>query len=358
MLTGTTIMYRPVMKTKAAEFGALAELKPEVRARLTPLFDVQPPPREWEGGRKPLATHLESVLARLEKVADAGVVLLDLPFVEAGTRATDGTHPARGVFMRALDLGVQLVPVSGIRRDGAYDEAVLVAAKASGRGVAVRLNDQDLNPLLLGRNLKRLLDRVGATPEESDLIVDLQQVSTNDVATRSVGLHTILTQLPAVAAWRSFTLIGGAFPMNLVGLKANHIRKISRAEWLLWQRVRESLAMPIDYGDYIVDNPTPFDRDPKTVQASANIRYAADEQWIVVKGRGTKKNGWGQTLALSAQLVKQQEFKGEAFSAGDAYIAKRARGEVSSGNSTVWRRVAIVHHLTQVTTQLAKLGEL
>jgi hypothetical protein len=88
---------------------------------------------------------------------------------------------------------------------------------------------------------------------------------------------------------------------------------------------------------------------------TANIRYTIDGNWLIVKGRGVKKHGYGQFAAICRALVGRPEFCGRNFSTGDAYIADCATNAVGTGNMTTWRKVGTNHHLTFVVDRIARL---
>lgn len=91
------LRYVPVMKTKDAEFRSLAQIAPAVRERISPLFEVQPPPRDWDTGEpKPLAEHLEVVPAKLAKLEPVAGILLDLPWIQPWDANIRRRAPRRG----------------------------------------------------------------------------------------------------------------------------------------------------------------------------------------------------------------------------------------------------------------------
>ena len=120
----------------------------------------------------------------------------------------------------------------------------------------------------------------------------------------------------------------------------------------------DAIARKPDFGDYGINHPAIIEYDPTKMRMSASIRYTGATTYVIAKGRAVDVHGWEQTSTLCAALVRQPEFKGAAFSWGDAYIAERAKGTATRGNPTTWRRVGTTHHLTLVTTELATPTEL
>ncbi len=354
--------YTPRLLTKAAEYAAVAELDPIVKSRILPLFEVPPAPRNRDtpSVRRPLVEHLTPIAKKLsDNWGTSQPLLLDMPYVDDSEFVADGDHTSTVVFGLARELELQLVPVAGLHRGEHYNAAVADAAASVGRGLAIRLVDADLADLRrLDYELRALVAKLSAKREAIDVIIDLRQISKNDIATRAAGVVEIIKRFPMRGAWRSLTVLSGAFPASLANLAANRMRRIPRCDWELWRAIVNSDAprTPL-YGDYVIDNPAPFDPDnPKAIQISANIRYTSADVWVVLKGMSTKKNGWEQSRHLSEVLVGINEYMGAGYSTGDAHIDKRARGVVSCGNPTVWRRVGITHHLTFTANQLAMYG--
>jgi hypothetical protein len=354
--------YLPALRAKAAEFAALAELDPATKQRILPLVEVPPAPRDRNDPsvRRPLGEHLAAVAPKLAKSWGTDQrILLGFPHIPPGRSGDDLVHPTTAVFTEAAELEVRIVPVVGLESDPAYLTAAKTASSTFKEGIAIRLADHDLADLRsLDYRLRKLLATIGVERDDVDMIIDLRQVSTSEVATRAAGTTAILRRFPARGAWRTMTLLSGAFPESLANLRANNIRRVRRADWELWRSViADGVPRNLMFGDYAVDNPAPFDPDnPKAIQVSANIRYTSADVWLVLKGTSTKKDGWEQTMRLSKVLADRDEFMGAGYSAGDAYIAKRARGTVKCGNPTVWRRVAVTHHITMATLQLASYG--
>lgn len=85
---------------------------------------------------------------------------------------------------------------------------------------------------------------------------------------------------------------------------------------------------------------------------SANIRYATDTVWLVLKGTRIKKNDV-QFHNLCKVLVARPEYKGATYSWGDQFIKLCSERTTNPGNLTTWRQVGTNHHLTLVSEQIA-----
>jgi hypothetical protein len=113
------------------------------------------------------------------------------------------------------------------------------------------------------------------------------------------------------------------------------------------------------FGDYNADSPEHLDADPRVLRPAASIRYTSNDYWLIVRGRalrGPNAAGFGQYSQLAAELVARPEFRGRAFSAGDAKIDDCAHQIGGTGNLTTWRFVAVNHHLAHVLDSIATTG--
>lgn len=357
----SSVRYVPVLKAKDAEYRSLADVKPATKASIVPLLEVPPILWDYEEERpaKGIDAHLEPVVKRITgSWGTAQVAYLDLDLVADETMA-DGRHPVDALFAEAATAGLQLIPVVGLERSPAYVTAVAAAVARDGRGVCLRLEPDDLlggRPDPIGTRIDNVLRDVGVGPAEADLVLDLGAIPAGQMAMMTIAWASVLSSLPRLAEWRTFTLAATAFPETLSGFAPNNITPVLREEWQLYQTLRVAgLPRVPDFGDYAIAHPELVEIDPRVMQMSAGIRYTADQEWLVVRGQSVRKHGWGQTRTLSTLLLRRPEARDTDHCWGCDYIHKCAAGAVGPGQATVWRRVGTVHHLTTVVEQLTTL---
>lgn len=355
--------YVPVLKGKQGEYGALAETDERVRSNITPLIEIPSIPYDFaaEEPARSAQEHVGDVAKKIERCwGGAERFFLDAGFL-AEEDQINGRHPLAVVLEDARELDLQAVPVTGIARAESYDAAVKEAASIDQRGICLRLAGEDLEePEELPEVIEaEIFTALGLAAGDVDLVLDLGAISAEQQWTGAT-IRLLLAALPEVGNWRSLTLVSSSFPLDLSGIDGNSTALIPRAEWSIWRSLharRDRLGRLPTFGDYAISHPAPREVDPRIIQRSAAIRYSADDEFLILKGRSIQVHGSEQHYDLAAELVGRPEFRGEDFSWGDAYIAARARREGGPGSGMTWRKAGTSQHLTLVTMQVANLRD-
>ncbi|MCX2728952.1 beta family protein [Saccharopolyspora sp. NFXS83] len=357
------VNYVPILLTRRGERSALSELDSESKSRITPLFTVHP--RDWdydqECWKKTVSEHVETLVDQLYSCWPDRRAFIDLEHLDEWLDGSIEDHPLTLLIEKSLQLGSNLVPVVAPDRNPDYLNASRHACREYGTGLCLRLKPSLWPSMPEGRSsLSDIMDLMGSTPDEVDLILDLGADTNSELAT-SAALGEFLA-LPNSDKWRSITLAGGAFPKDLTGVEKDKIYRVSRSDWGLYRRVAEQLSLQgkrrPDFADYCVAHPDPsLGVNPRFLIISGQIRYTVEDDWLVAKGGQFKRVGGDAVTSPVRLIVQSDEFRGEQYSAGDAWIAQVYQGGDKKGNPEVWRRVATNHHLKFVTDQLANQSE-
>jgi hypothetical protein len=353
--------YIPILKGKQGEYAALATLVPSVKDCLTPLIEIPPIPWDWKKNQplKSINGHLEEIGTTFDRAwASECPFFVDLIWISPDDRMSDGELPLEFVFGRAREWNLSPIPVTGLMRDVAYQEACRTVHARDKRGICVRVQREDFADFSeIGTEILTLLETLNVTSAESDLILDLRSI----VPPQQIDADSILNfiqLLPKLSSWRSFTISATSFPQNLMGLPPEEASVIERTEWTLWldllPRFRELPRRPA-FGDYAISHPETPEVDPRIMRPSASIRYTAEQSWLILKGSNLRDNGFEQFREVSRELLQAPEYSGSTFSWGDSYIEGCAYGRTGTGNLTTWRQVGTSHHLSFVVRQLANL---
>ena len=354
--------YVPILKAKEGEFRALGELDASIKASIVPIFEVPSIPWDYvaDAPAKGIDAHLSPVIEKV-RVAWGGAQLayLDVDLLPDDSLAT-GQHAVDALFAEAASANLLLVPVAGLERPASEIAAIAAVVGRDGRGLCLRLIPDDFvsntgRPLLA--RIDQVLSDIGVVPVDVDLVLDVGSIPTGQVGVLTIAWSTIISSLPYLTRWRTFAFAATAFPATLAGISTG-ITPISRDEWTLYQRlIGTGLPRDPDFGDYAIAHPELSDIDPRLMQMSASIRYTTETEWLIVKGRSVKREGFEQTLALARLLLTRAEARPSAHCPGCGYIRRRAAGATSPGNATTWRRIGTVHHLSTVVRQLANFPD-
>ncbi len=353
--------YVPVLRWKQAERLALRELDARTRAGMTPLIEVNPRALAAEETAAPAVVDKRCSRVAAEILGDwgDGRVFLDLGLVGPGVRAAGDAHPLTKIFQEGRTLFPSSVPVTGLGRDAAYQDAVRYVVAADGLGLCLRLKAGELERPGLPAEIDRLLAGFALDYEEVDMLVDYGVVGDTPP-----DLAAACDSLPSLRRWRTFTVASGAFPENLTGMRVGeHV--LPRRDWRAWRdqvTVRPPLPRLPAYGDYTIQHPV-FREPGFGLNFSASIRYSAEEDWVVMRGEGVRNDdgpGYSQWPANATLLCERPEYRGESFSAGDRYIKEMSEeveknGSGRTGSAGTWLQAAFNHHLTLTVRQISTL---
>jgi hypothetical protein len=355
--------YVPILKGKQAEYLALRELSETVKDGFTPLIEIPSIPYDFVNERpaKTIKQHVEKVAQNIEKGWGTNrPVFVDFDFIPPSEVLPDGSQPLKFVFDQGRTKKLRLVPVTGIDRDREYQNAVKDANDKDGFGICFRLAGEDFDDMAdLQLRLEALFKHFKVHAHQTDAIIDFESIVNTPASTVLLAAKSILAGLPFLRDWRTLTLAASAFPQDLQKMPAQSITPVARTEWQAWLTLaanKHRLIRLPTFGDYAIAHPIPNEMDPRLIRISAQLRYTADNDWLIFKERGAVKHGFDQFNKICRTLIGRAEYKGAAFSAGDKAINNCASPGSNPGNAQVWRRIGTNHHLTLVVVdQLASV---
>ncbi len=337
--------YVPVLKGKRGEFPAIQNIKHKELV-------------------SPLIEHVPSQQPDVIPVKMASIWPKELPYFidmvfsddeDLETDAAD-SHPITLAFAKAADQFA--VPVTGPTRSPAYQESVRRIVANQKHGYAIRLliadfDDEESTADWIGA----IIDFMGTSAAEVDIIVDLDNVSGKPPAMVTRDARTLLSILPDIKSWRTVSVVSAAFPAGLSSMQAGWNRPI-RNDWLGWKGLITrpgSLVRLPSFGDYAISGPDLPPSGRATILAQ--LRYTNDSDFLVYKGANVHKHpqGFQQFYGICSDLVARPEFRGANFSFGDEQIAAKAANQGSSGSAETWRTIGVSHHVETVCHQLSNL---
>jgi hypothetical protein len=357
MATITEFDYVPILKWRQGEYQALLKLRTAQKDKVVPLLEITPPEFDFETGKpaKSLDDHLRKFGPRLETKWGTRLALVDAGLIDPAARLIGGKHPLIGLFADARSRGGQIVPVTALDRDPAYQQAVRQVHAIDERGACLRCTLDDAADDDFDANVAALCTLIGVEIEDLDLVLDLRAANFTPLDGLVTLIHTTVSNVAAFGSARSFTIASTAFPGSMASV-TGPMQNWPRSEWDLYKKLiaeaPEGSRLPA-FGDYAISGPDFVVLDMRLVKPSASIRYAIDGAWIIVKGPNVRDNGYGQYKGHCNTVVNAPGYLGPAFSVGSDYVKKCGAGTAKTGNLTTWRWVGTNHHLAKVVYDLA-----
>lgn len=379
--------YIAALRCKQAEKGALKQLPPSIRARMTPLIEI---PRtlkiddesEEQTGKKPrrkklvlqrgdkrISQVLDEVLRKttrdIKAVWSTHSVWLDLQHLAPEWRLPNGQHPVEVIwnYARADQLfPPNPVPVVTLQADDAFLSAIHKILEQENVGIVLRLHRNDLENPRLAERVTTLLSRIGILSPQADLVVDFGCVGKNDFA-----IEWACYKIPNLDLWRTFSCIGSSFPENLTGMELGQ-NEFARHEWKAYETLMKSgkeIPRRPAFGDYATQYGI-YTEPPTEATPTASIRYTASGKYIVMRGRSTKVGDKFFQFPANADLLRgHEEFRAllqdeQCF--GDDYIEDHANRMLEieekgkgTGNTTTWLQASFNRHWWLTAKQISTL---
>lgn len=350
-------VYMPILKWRQGEYQGLTRLHPSIKDRVVPLFEI--PTEAWdfetESPAKTLDEHLAPFGQRLETKWEDRLCLIDSPYVDDDATLADGTHHIAFAIGSAIEVGANPIPVTGLRRSRAYQQAIQTIVQRHRTPVAIRLSPEDFSADL-PTNLANLLELLATSRRNCHLVLDVRAGIADSPDTQALIWITLLSQLPDVAEWSGVTVAGTAFPAELSAAYFRPQGRVTRGEWAAYQtlltRRGPQIRIP-SFGDYGVSHPDTEAIDPRLIDPTAKIKYTTPNDWIVFVGQQVKRYGRGQYQGLALAVTQSSDYAGSTYSWGDEYIYECAHNGGSTGGTSTWPSVGTNHHVSLVVNQLA-----
>jgi hypothetical protein len=349
--------YVPSLRWRMGEYQALSRLSEDAKARIVPFIVVPEIEYDFEKlvMKHTLQEHVELFPERYKKKWGARPAWIDVHSKIQTQKMDNGKFPIAWVFDE-LDIKNAAVPITSLDATPEINAAVAAIVKHNKRGVGIRTRIEHVMKPTCKAVLEALMKSVGAAPKEVDLIIDLGAPNYEPYADFADALIAALSGLGDVSAFRSYVLLGCAYPESVALGKPGG--DLPRHDWLFYEvfvsKLPKGARVP-NFGDYAVVNPNFTPRDMRKVKSAGKVVYTHQNNWYVRKG-GAFNDNRAQMHDHCAYIVSPGKFRGVAFSDGDAFIDKCATKAVGPSSPTRWKEVAISHHIMHVLEDLAKYG--
>jgi hypothetical protein len=356
--------YVPVVRWKRGEQKALELLENSLKNFITPLIEIPPIPWDFEKElpKKLIDEHLNGIGMQVKKAWNyESPVFIDAfqVCIEDDESMEGGQHPIEFIVEQINLEGGKAIPVVNNRYGANYHRAVKNVVDRYDMGFCLRIKDDELDDIIEIINwVKKYFN---PKLKDIDLFIDCEYIDPKYESRMARLISGSITLIPNLSEWRTFTICGTSFPDNLGEIPTGTDGSFRRSEWHIYKKILDAnFERYPSFADYIISNPSYTEIDPRVMQMAANVRYTAEDDFLIFRGysiRSPKHNGWGQTANITKRIVAHSQYSGKTFSYGDEYIYNCSINKESSGNAETWRRVGTNHHLTLIINELSKIHD-
>lgn len=332
--------YVPILKCKKGEQNALSQLTPGVKANIKPLLEI---PFTDASTKYPMNEFIQSFWSTnpfffyfLPEWYDESMECF-AEFISLNVESLIANTAGTPVFdLSSLDY---IEDWNSIKKNG----------------IAIRLRNNELgevttilNPLFSSGKIAR---------KETDLILDLQNISANDLFTTRSVLKTVLSELTNANEYHSIIIASASFPKPTPAMETDKIYCFERIE----KQIHEfAIELAKDYNfNYIYSDYGTSDNEDVTfvlgMSPNFKIKYSTWEKYLYIKSYSLKKGGLDiqNVQRLTKLLVDSSYFFGAEYSWGDNSIDQIAKKQsLSPGNLTTWVSYSMNHHITLISKNL------
>ena len=352
--------YVPCLRWKQGEYQAVLGLSDKTKKFITPIIEVAEIGYDFEDEKekKTIDEHLQPFAKRVSDKWGKETCFVDALHLPPGDLMADGRHPVSFIFEELRALKCTGVPVIGLNRGPQYTKAIKEVVSKDKLGFCLRITIEESSKSSLKDDIAALMAASKAQVQDCDLVLDLGAPNFQPIEGFVKLVESLIKRIPNLNQWRSFALIGTAFPASM-----GEIRKspeiVPRCEWVLYKLlikrlIKTKIRLPA-FGDYGISHPEVLNLDMRLVKPAGTIRYTIDDAWFIVKGPNVRDYKFDQYRGHCRTVIASGFYSGPGFSEGDKYIEKCAKGTGSTGNLYVWRKVGTSHHLERIVQDVSNL---
>lgn len=354
-MTAETKFYMPILKSKKGELEALKRVSSDHRDTTFPLIECTTLAlTQKQSAADALKKRLDTLAASLAAASSAewrfGI----------DTTALLPTYSKQGRLLMAVcrqlaQGGVRVAPC--LLPDSVSQFPAEVSALAIYGDIILRIPVHACLPSQVQNTVGDTWKALKNKRVRLHVLLDMYVQVGTDPAALAASMKPYVAEALSANHVSTVVLAGGSFPYVLTGIPQGQ-SPIARVEWQVWRKLLKDASLrSVLFGDYTVTNPKPMeDLDPRKINASAAIRYAQDDHWVLFKAGGTRTHGFGQYNALCKLLIGDKCYSGQNFSYGDERYHYHAQPKSTSGNLWTWRRDATSHHMALTARAYAKLA--
>ncbi len=335
------IKYVPILKYKKGEQDALLNLQESIKDSIIPLIEI---PISTSN-----ATRKKSIDSFWEKRKFFFYFTPEW-YYDDTTGSYDINNALKNDEFKSMcenRMGIPVVDLSYLNSSN-----VTKWREISNNGIGIRIRNNEY--AIIESSLNSLFNSKYLNRQNTDLILDLQYCSTDDLFAKTSMLKAAFSDLDEPNQFRSIIISSVSFPKQLPPMESNKIYRFQRIEpeiYTIASKLSNRFEFKYIYSDY---GPTDIEDIQFIVGMSPNfkIKYTTFENYIYIKGLPIKRGGLDieKVQEICKTLVDSSDFSGEKYSWGDNKIYQLSQNALKSpGNLTNWVSYAMNHHITFIS---------
>ena len=236
--------YVPILKWKRGEQIALENLSQASKSRIIPLIEIPPIDYDWVNNtpKKTIDAHIADFCSQVSNHWGTNKFFLDLCWIEGDGLLSNGKHPIDHIITEATTYNLNIAPVVGLDRSQGYIQSISnLIQDGKVNELCIRVETDDFTGI--NQSLTALLNKLNINSTQCHLIIDLKEISSNNLSLYQVIIPMFLSNLLNLNSWMSIALCGTGFPINLSSISKNSHAQIPRTEFTLWQNLNSSNSL-------------------------------------------------------------------------------------------------------------------
>jgi hypothetical protein len=285
-MTTNASFYSPAVKWRMGEYQAIFRLPETAKAHLRPLIIVPSIEYDFEDG-EPKCTvhdHATKFVKRYAAKWKLRPAWVDVDSALHGEKIGKKSF-IEFLFEGLISMKGKVIPVISPDYDVPVIGDLAEAASNVGEGLCVRLRLENLMHPQANARLQKLLNSTGAAAADTDLLIDLGNPTYEPYSVFAKGLTAALSKLTDLDQFRTFTILGTAFPESMAGQIPNGA--IVRHDWLFYKEFVKSLPAGFrkpTFGDYTTVSPAfKADFDMRKIKPAGKVVYPSCRSHEIVR---------------------------------------------------------------------------
>ena len=357
---GTEQFYVPCVRWRQGEYQALLNLSDAAKDAIVPMIMVPNLEYDFEDGapKRNVDEHVGPFPKRYNEKWKTRKAWIDVDLkIQAQSMAT-GLPVFSYIFSELRKFKANAVPVASLDCSGAVIAELTTIIGTDKKGSAIRARLEHVMKADFAANLLSSMSNLKVDPSNTDLIVDLGTPNYEPYKAFASALRVALGKIPNLNSFRSYVLVGSAFPDSLkeVSVPGGFVE---RHDWKFYHTLVTDLPNGMrrpNFGDYTIVHPAfSANMDMRMIKPAGKLVYTTGDQWMIRKG-GAFRDNPKQMHGHCEYVVNSVHFRGAAFSFGDDYIQNCAKKKNGPSTQTRWKSVGINHHIMHVLGEIASVS--